>query len=115
MKEGKETQLVALPSAVGNTNRVMSVSFDADSKSLLAFVAQQAASEESALDVNAFLPPSMKKKRTFTAVSRFLIQPTIKQQVDSRGRVGALNSRTRPKFQPFKNLFKRKTTPVKRR
>jgi len=115
MKEGKETQLVALPSAVGNTNRVMSVSFDADSKSLLAFVAQQAASEESAVDVNAFLPQSMKKKRTFTAVSRFLIQPTIKKQVDSRGRVGVLNSRTRPKFQPFKNLFKRKTTPVKRR
>ncbi len=106
MKEGKELELAAIPGAVGNTERVMSVSFDEDSESLMAFIEQQAASEESAVDVAAFLPRSM-QQRNFVPLRQF-IQPTIKQQVDSRGRVGSLNSRSKPRFQPFKNLFNRK-------
>jgi len=107
MKEGKKVELVALPAAVGNTDRVTGVSFHADSQSLMAFIAQQSESEESAVDVAAFLPQSM-RKRTFTPIFRNFIQPTIKKQVDSRGRVGSLNSRSTPKFQPFKNLFKKR-------
>jgi penicillin-binding protein 2 len=108
MKEGKDVKMLALPSAVGNRDRVMSVSFDQDSKSLLAFVEQQAASEESAVDVDAFLPQSM-KKRNFTPLTRTYTTPTIKKTVDSRGRVSSLNARPKPKFQPFRNLFQRRT------
>ena len=108
MKEGKDVKMLALPSAVGNRDRVMSVSFDQDSASLLAFVEQQAASEESAVDVDAFLPQSM-KKRNFKPLTRTYTKPTIKKTVDSRGRVSSLNTRSKPKFQPFKNLFKRRS------
>ena len=113
MKEGKELEVTALKEAVGNTYYVASVSFDSDSKGLLAFAPganQQevpSSSEESAVDVQAFVPRSI-QKRTYTPVQKSYTTPTIKQKVDSRGRVASTNkSRPKPKFQPFKNMISR--------
>ena len=62
--------------------------------------------EESAVDVAAFVPDSL-QERNFRPLSG-LAQPTIKENTDTRGRVGQLNSNPAPKFRPFQWLKKKR-------
>lgn len=105
-KQGKETTLTSLPEAVGNTDRVMSVTFS--NEELLA-VAGEDENEDSAVDVASFVPASLKKREVRPVQRRYTPPtPTIKKRTDSRGRVGNMNRQQKPKFQPFKKLFGRK-------
>ncbi|MEX2578127.1 MAG: penicillin-binding protein 2 [Verrucomicrobiales bacterium] len=100
MEQGREIEVAALPEAVGRTDRVVSVAFD---DSDLARFAQADENSESAVDVAAFVPDSL-QERNYRPLSGTLAQPTIKRDTDSRGRVGGMNSNTKPKFRPFKWL-----------
>ena len=103
MKQGNDMLVKRIPEAVGHTGRITGVSFtDSD---LIAF-AEADEDAESAVDVADFVPQSL-QERTFRPVPAFA-QPTIKKSADSRGQVGGMNHRTKPKFQPFKNLFRRR-------
>jgi len=104
MQRGGEIEVTALPEAIGRTDRVMSVAFDA---SEVASFAQADESAESAVDVAAFVPRSL-QERNFRPFGGNLAQPTIKQSSDSRGRVGNLNSNPAPKFRPFQWLKKKR-------
>lgn len=104
MQQGREVQITALPEAIGRTDRVMSVAFD--DTDITAF-AQADQNAESAVDVAAFVPESL-RERNFRPLSGNLAQPTIKQSSDSRGRVGNLNSNPAPKFRPFQWLKKKR-------
>ncbi len=103
MGKGAEIEVVALPEAIGRTDRVMSVAFD---DSDVAAFAQADESADSAVDVAAFVPASL-QERNFRPLSG-LAQPTIKDTSDSRGRVGQLNSKPKPKFRPFQWLKKKR-------
>lgn len=103
MEQGREFEITAIPEAIGRNDRIMSVSFD---NTDLTQFAQADADSESAVDVAAFVPDSL-QQRSFRPFGGALASPTIRSSSDSRGRVGNLNSRPKPKFQPFKWLKKR--------
>ena len=103
MQKGAEIEVTALPEAIGRNDRVMSVAFEGSD--VATFAQADAAAEESAVDVAAFVPDSL-QERNFRPLSG-LAQPTIKETSDSRGRVGQLNSKPAPKFRPFQWLKKR--------
>jgi penicillin-binding protein 2 len=102
LEQGREVEVTALPEAIGRTDRVMSVSFD--NSDLDAFAM---ASEETSVDVTAFVPESLQQRRTYRPVSG-LASPTIKQSTDRRGQVGSMNSNPKPKFRPFQWLKRKK-------
>jgi len=104
MQKGAEIEVTALPEAIGGTDRVMSVAFEGSD--VATFAQADAAAEESAVDVAAFVPDSL-QERNFRPLSG-LAQPTIKENTDSRGRVGQLNSNPAPKFRPFQWLKKKR-------
>jgi len=104
MQKGAEIEVTALPEAIGRTDRVMSVAFEGSD--VATFAQADAAAEESAVDVAAFVPDSL-QERNFRPLSG-LAQPTIKENTDSRGRVGQLNSTPAPKFRPFQWLKKKR-------
>ena len=104
MNQGREIKVTALPEAIGQTDRVMSVAFDDTD---LAAFAQADEASESAVDVAAFVPDSL-QERNFRPLSGNLAQPTIKQTSDSRGRVGNLNAKPYPKFRPLQWLKKKR-------
>jgi penicillin-binding protein 2 len=104
MQKGAEIEVTALPEAIGRTDRVMSVAFEGSD--VATFAQADAAAEESAVDVAAFVPDSL-QERNFRPLSG-LAQPTIKENTDSRGRVGKLNSTPAPKFRPFQWLKKKR-------
>lgn len=104
MQKGAEIEVTALPEAIGGTDRVMSVAFEGSD--VATFAQADAAAEESAVDVAAFVPDSL-QERNFRPLSG-LAKPTIKENTDSRGRVGQLNSNPAPKFRPFQWLKKKR-------
>jgi penicillin-binding protein 2 len=104
MQKGAEIEVTALPEAIGRTDRVMSVAFEGSD--VATFAQADAAAEESAVDVAAFVPDSL-QERNFRPLSG-LAQPTIKENTDTRGRVGQLNSNPAPKFRPFQWLKKKR-------
>lgn len=104
MQKGAEIEVTALPEAIGRNDRVMSVAFEGSD--VATFAQADAAAEESAVDVAAFVPDSL-QERNFRPLSG-LAQPTIKETSDSRGRVGQLNSKPAPKFRPFQWLKKKR-------
>ncbi len=103
LDQGREMDITAIPEAIGRTDRVMSVSFD--NRDLTTF-AQADEDSESAVDVAAFVPDSL-QQRIFRPLG-FLAQPTIRNNADSRGRVGSLNSRPKHKLRPFEWLKKKR-------
>ncbi len=103
LKRGAEIEVVAVPEAIGRTDRVMYVAFDGSD---VASFAQADENADSAVDVAAFVPESL-QERNFRPLGG-LAQPTIKDNSDSRGRVGKLNSKSGPKFRPFQWLKKKR-------
>ncbi len=119
IEDGMRYEVVSLPEAVGHRNMIRQTSFS-ESEALLAvagaptLVAENLANspalraeseEESAVDVQEFVPPSL-KKREVTPIQN-LNQPTIRQEADSRGRVGDGNTQQPSRFQPFQNVIDR--------
>ncbi len=104
MQKGAEIEVTALPEAIGRNDRVMSVAFEGGD--VATFAQADAAAEESAVDIAAFVPDSL-QERNFRPLSG-LAQPTIKETSDSRGRVGQLNSKPAPQFRPFQWLKKKR-------
>ncbi len=104
MNQGRNIDVTALPEAIGNTDRVMSVAFDGSDLAAFALADQNS---ESAVDVAAFVPQSL-QERNFRPFGGLLAQPTIQQSTDSRGRVGSMNSNPAPKFRPFQWLKKKR-------
>ncbi|MDA7920414.1 penicillin-binding transpeptidase domain-containing protein [Verrucomicrobiales bacterium] len=103
LDQGREMEIVSIPEAIGRNDRIMSVAFnDTD---LAAFGQEE--ESESAVDVAAFVPDSL-QTRTYRPMSGSIAQPSIKRTSDSRGRVGSMNSKPKPKFQPFKWLNRKR-------
>ncbi|MEM7697346.1 MAG: penicillin-binding transpeptidase domain-containing protein [Verrucomicrobiota bacterium] len=90
LTQGREMDLVAIPEAVGNTDRVISVAFDGSD---LAAFALADADSESAVDVAAFVPSSLQQRSVRPITSSAAPRPTIKKPTDSRGSVGRSNAR----------------------
>lgn len=104
MEQGREVEVAAIPEAIGRTDQIMSVAFD---DSDLTKFAQADESSEEAVDVAAFVPASL-QQRTYRPLSGTVARPSIKRSTDSRGRVGNMNSKPKPKFRPFQWLKRKK-------
>lgn len=101
LEKGREIQLAALPAAVGNTDRVMSVAFN-DSE--LENFGQEDENSESAVDVAAFVPESL-SQRTYRPLSGTVARPSIKPPSNSRSRASSRpKPAPKPKFRPFQWL-----------
>lgn len=101
IEKGAKVELAAIPEAIGRTDRIMTVDFTGQDVASVV----TADESESAVDVAAFVPDSL-RERNFRPLSG-LAQPTIKEKSDRRGQVKQLNSKPFPKFRPFKWLKKK--------
>lgn len=90
-------EVVKMEEAVGNRDRIMSVSFEGQT-----IIAD--ANEDTAVEVDDFIPTKI--RRTEPVPKRYTA-PSIKRKSDSRGSVSGQNTTRKRRFQPFKKLFGR--------